>query len=45
MNDVLQVGDVISHDNVIFGVDLDSSMNYEISICLLHIQRMANMFF
>ena len=28
MNDVQQIGDVISHDNVIFGVDLNSSMNY-----------------
>ena len=46
VNDVLLVGDVISHDNVIFGVDLEfinelCSFNH----CLLHIQRMANMFF
>ena len=37
VNDVLQVGDVISHDNVIFGVDLDSSMNYVVSIIVYYI--------
>ena len=39
MNDVLQVGDVISHDNVIFGVDLDSSMNYVVSIIVYYIYK------
>ena len=39
VNDVLQVGDVISHDNVIFGVDLDSSMNYVVSIIVYYIYK------
>ena len=39
VNDVLQVGDVISHDNVIFGVELDSSMNYVVSIIVYYIYK------
>ena len=37
VNDVLQVGNVISHDNVISGVDLDSSMNYVVSTIVYYI--------
>ena len=36
VNDVLQVGDIISHDNVIFGVDLNLSMNYIVSIIVYY---------
>ena len=39
VNDVLQVGDVISHDDVIFGVDLNSSMNSVVSIVVYYIYK------
>ena len=39
MNDVLQVGDAISHDNVTFRVDLHSSMNYVVLIIVYYIYK------
>ena len=39
MDDVLQVGDVISHGNVIFGVDFNSSMNCVVSIIVYYIYK------
>ena len=45
MHDVLQVGDVISHDDVILGVDLNLSINYVVSfIAKLHSLQLLSMY-
>ena len=39
VNDVFHLGHAISHDEVIFGVDLDLSMNYVFSILVYYIHK------
>ena len=36
-NDVFQMGEVISHDDEIFGTELDLSMNYVFSVITRYI--------
>ena len=37
VNDVFQLGEVISHDDIIFGAELDLSMNHVFSVILYYI--------
>ena len=39
VNDVFQLGEVISHDDVIFGTELDLPMNYVFSVIIYYIYR------